>query len=189
MGHENAPGTVFCGSCGLKLGDPQVAAARVDISQARPDAPQTDEERLERERQHLEALRAAQVFENAPEEYVPAEEGGIIIHFVRDGLTAFGKVWYQGEELEIGPTHPRWAEAVRWIMLTKFEQIDRYGEQKFDRGPWPGRRSYADGIGAFERLRTMDKKGEFAGPTPEELARADEASRRRGRGVPAPSFR
>jgi hypothetical protein len=194
LGHENPAGTTFCGSCGLKVADQQVAAARVDLSQARPEQPQTDEDRAARDRQHLEAQRAAQAFENVPEEYVPSEEGGILIHFVADGLTAFGKVWYRGQELEIGPSHPRWAEAVRWITLTRYEQVDRYGEQKFEQGPWPGRRSYTEGLGAFERLaarRGSDGKlsGHFAGPSPEQLAQADEAERRRGRAVPAPSFR
>jgi hypothetical protein len=77
--------------------------------------------------------------------------------------------------------------------MDKYEQIARWGEQKFDFGPWPGRRSYADEAGAHERLfarRDGDGKpvGYFAGPDEAQLRAADEAERRRGRAAPAPVF-
>ncbi len=192
LGHRNAEGTRFCGSCGLKM-DAMVLTSNVDLNAARPRPPENDQERLERDRQHLEAMRAAAQFEHVPETYVPTQGDGILIHFVTDGLTAFGRVWYKGQELEVGPSHPRWEEALRWITLSKWEQIERYGRQYFDQGPWPGRRSYRESVGAYEKLaggRSTDGKltGFFAGPTPEQLAAADEAERRRGRAVPVPTF-
>lgn len=189
LGHPNAPGSRFCGACGLPVG--AEIPVRGEPARPKPSSQLTPAERAERERQHAEAVAAASRFENAPQRFVPAEGEAILIHFVADGLTAFGQVWYRGQELAIGPDHPRWAEALGWITLGRFEQIERWGEQKFDFGPWPGRRSYADALGSFEQLRGTDSQGNrvtFSGPTEEQLRAADEAERRRGRAVPAPAL-
>jgi len=156
----------------------------------RPAAELTPAERADRDRQHAEALAAAAAFEQAQPEYVPPAGEAVLIHFVTDGLTAFGQVWYRGQELAIGPDHPRWTEALGWITLSRWQQIERWGEQKFDFGPWPGRR-HVDAAGSFERLFTTDAQGNkvaVAGPTEAQLAAADDAERRRGRAVPAPAF-
>ena len=193
LGHPNPHGTRFCGSCGLPM-DAELPVPGSAPMRPRPAAELSPAERAERERQHAEAIAAARQFEGAPAQYVPAEGEAVLIHFVADGLTAFGQVWYRGQELAIGPSHPRWGEAVGWITLTRFQQVDRWGEQKFDFGPWPGRRSYTEALGSFEQLaskRDSDGKltGIFAGPTEEELRRADQAEAARGRAVPAPAFR
>lgn len=157
----------------------------------RPAAELAPAERAERERQHAEAIAAAARFESQPPQFVPAEGEAVLIHFVADGLTAFGQVWYRGQELAIGPDHPRWAEALGWITLDRWGQIERWGEQKFDFGPWPGRRSYTEALGSFEQLRGTDAAGNkvtFAGPSEQQLRDADEAERRRGRAVPAPAL-
>jgi hypothetical protein len=159
----------------------------------RPAAELTPAERAERERAHAAAMVAAVQFEQAPVQFVPAEGEAVLIHFVADGLTAFGQVWYRGQELQIGPDHPRWAEARGWITLSRFEQIERWGMQKFDFGPWPGRRSYTDALGGFEQLAVgRNSEGKLAGlvtgATEEQLRQADAAEQRRGRAVPAPAF-
>jgi hypothetical protein len=167
---------------------------KVSLEDARPRPAEllTAEERAERDRQHAEALAAAVRIEQAPdvfEPYKPESGQTVIIHFIEDGFTFAGKVWYRGEEIEIGPDHPRWPEVRGWILLDKWKQFDRYGKQYFDRGPWPGRRSFAGPDVQWEKLSTLDKKGQFAGPTEEELRRAEEERLRRGRAVPAPLFR
>jgi hypothetical protein len=190
FGHLNPPGSRFCSTCGLPVGT--AVPVRGDPGmRPKPASQLTPAERAERDRQHAEAVAAASRFENAPQQYVPAEGEAVLIHFVADGLTAFGQVWYRGQELAIGPDHPRWAEALGWITLGRFEQIERWGEQKFDFGPWPGRPSYADALGSFEQLHGTDAAGNrvtFAGPTEQQLRDADEAERRRGRAVPAPAM-
>jgi hypothetical protein len=155
----------------------------------RPASELTAEELAERERQHQAAMAAATQFEREQPEFIPVAGAAVLIHFIADGLTAFGQVWYRGQELEIGPEHPRWAEARQWITLSRFEQIDRYGEHKFDQGPWPGR-PYADAVGSFEHLMTGPKDNPVPVPVPgqEELARAQDAERRRGRAVPMLNF-
>lgn len=190
LGHPNPAGTRFCGQCGLEI-SAQATAAAVTAGDRRPKpaAELTPEERAERERQHAAALAAARRFEQAEPQFVPTEGEAVLIHFVADGFTAFGQVWFLGQELEIGPDHPRWAEARRWITMSRFEQIERYGAHKFDPGPWPGR-PYADAAGSFERLMTgpKDKPVPVAVPGQAELEQAQEAERRRGRAVPILNF-
>ena len=187
LGHVNVFGARFCAACGLAM-DAPAPAGQVSLADARPKPASalTAEERAERDRQHAAALRAARELDAAPVSYVPPEGETVLIHFVEDGFTFAGQVWYRGQEIEIGPAHPRWPEVLGWITLDKYQQIDRYGKQFFDRGPWPGRRSYLDGADSFQRLKTEDKKDTFAGPGEDALRQADEVERRRGRAVPGP---
>jgi hypothetical protein len=189
LGHPNAPGMRFCGACGLPVG--ASIPVRGEPQRPKPAAELTPAEKADREREHAAAVAAAAQFESAPQQYVPAEGEAVLIHFVADGLTAFGQVWYRGQELSIGPDHPRWTEALGWITLNRWQQADRWGEQKFDFGPWPGRSSYAEAYGSFEQLFGRDAQGNkvaITGPTVQQLRDADEAERRRGRAVPAPAF-
>ena len=189
LGHEQPAGVRFCNQCGMDMSAPPPSQATLEDARPVPTGQLSEQERLERDRQHTEALGLAARFERAPEQYqpyTPQEGESVIIHFIEDGLTAFGKVWYRGEEIEIGPDHPRWPEAKGWVLLSKWEQMDRYGKQYFDQGPWPGQRGFAGA--PFEQLATMDKKAKFAGPSPEELRQAEEARLRRGRAIPARVF-
>lgn len=188
FGHPNPPGSRFCADCGLSM-NAQLAPGAETV-RPKPAAELTDEERAEREQQHMAAITAAAAFEKAPEVILPAEGEAVLIHFTEDGLTAFGKVWYRGQELAIGPDHPRWPEAVGWIMLDKAGQFARWGRQYFDHGPWPFQRSYVDPAAHYEDMRPVGGQGKMSGgPSEEELRRADEAEQRRNRGVPAPVLR
>jgi hypothetical protein len=189
LGHDNQPGARFCAGCGLPMDAEAPQPGVVTAARPKPDAELSDAERAERERQHAAAVAAAARFERAEPTYVPTEGEAVLIHFVADGFTAFGQVWFRGQEMEIGPDHPRWAEARRWITLSRFEQVERYGEQKFDFGPWPGR-PYADAAGSFERLMTGPRDAPVPVPVPSaaDLAQAQEAERRRNRAVPMLNF-
>jgi hypothetical protein len=189
FGHPAPAGYRFCPDCGIPMGAALPTSG--EPMRPRPAAELTPAERAERDRQHAAAVAAAAQFEQAQPAYVPTEGAAVLIHFIADGLTAFGQVWYRGQELEIGPDHPRWEEARGWIMLDRWAQIERWREQKFDFGPWPGRRSYAEAAGSFEQLTVTDPQGNkalFAGPSEEQLRQADDAERRRGRAVPAAVF-
>lgn len=186
LGHDQPSGVRFCGQCGMDMSAPPPSQVTLEDARPVPTSMLSDAERAERDRQHTEALGMAARFEQAPDTfqpYTPKPGESVVIHFVADGLTVFGKVWYRGEELEIGPDHPRWDEARSWILMDKWAQMDRYGEQKFDQGPWPGQRGF--GGAAFEQLATMDKKGKFAGPSEDQLRQAEQERARRGRAVPA----
>lgn len=159
----------------------------------KPYSQLSDAERAERDQQHAQALAVAQQFESQQLQYQPSRGESILIHFVDDGFTFAGQVWYRGQEVEIGPDHPRWNEVLSWITLDKYQQIERWGKQYFDHGPWPGRKSYADGATSFETLYAGrdaqgNLTGSYRGPGEQALAQADEAERRRQRAVPLPAF-
>lgn len=67
----------------------------------------------------------------------------VIIHFLTDGFTAGGELWYQGQEFRVrlgSPEHE--AQKDRngncWFEMTELDQLERYGVVHFKPGPWPG---------------------------------------------------
>jgi hypothetical protein len=189
LGHPNDVTARFCATCGLSMNAQLPPPGPGDQARPKPTAELSAEERAERERQHAEAIAAAAAFETAPEQIVPSTGEAVLIHFTEDGLTAFGRVWYRGQELAIGPDHPRWPEAVGWVTLTKAQQYERWGKQYFDTGPWPFQHSYVDPAAQYEGLKAIGGDGKLAGPSEDELRRADAAEAARNRGVPAPAGR
>jgi hypothetical protein len=145
LGHDNAQGTRFCGECGLPVGEVTLTP-RVDLEAVReavqPGSSLDPAERARRDREHVEAIsanaRAEQSVVDIAQQADPSSQK-IRIHFVEDGFTWAGRVWNRGDELELGPQHPRWEDALRWIRLSKQEQFERYGRVFFDFGPFPGR--------------------------------------------------
>lgn len=121
---------------------------------------------------------------------VPGDDGNIVIHFLEDGFSALGNVWYRGQELEFVPggkahkdTFNRFG--VSWLDLRndEFAQVDRWGKVMFRSGPWPGKR-YMDAVKAsFERLKS-DDGSPIKPPTEEELLKAEKAEARRRRSAP-----
>jgi len=192
LGHQNVTGARFCASCGLDMTAQAPDAVRAEGVRPRPAAQLSPEELAERDKAHAAAVAETARFEAQPQAWQPTEGRAVLIHFIDDGLTAFGQVWYRGQELEIGPDHPRWEEARGWILLNRAQQAERWGRQFFEHGPWPGRRSYTEEQGGFQQLSGTDHAGNpvtIAGPGEEALRQADAAEARRARGVPAPAFR
>lgn len=188
-GHEVPADARFCPSCGVPV---EAGAVVTDAGYAPRDPSTMSEEELrEREVAHQRAIATGR--ESPVLSYTPgsAPQGvqSVLIHFVKDGFTAFGNVWMRGQEIELWPGHPRWREAQEWIHLDTAAQYRRYGEEKFRWGPWPGERTYTAGLNSFQMMRGISDDGPPVGPpTPEELQRGDEAERRRGRRVPMPTF-
>lgn len=142
LGHANAPGARYCADCGLPVGSLDLAP-RVDLEAVREavQRPVTPEEQARRDREHAMVLAAnleaeRQVLDVTQQD--DESERKVLIHFITSGFTWGGRVWQRGEMLEIGPDHPRWDDAVRWIRMSKAEQYARYGRVHFDFGPWPG---------------------------------------------------
>lgn len=77
----------------------------------------------------------------AQETTTEAEPQTRLIHFTADGFTAFGMVWYRGQELEITPDLYEKTldkDGNSWLdSLDKLTQMRRFGEVKFEDGPWP----------------------------------------------------
>jgi hypothetical protein len=121
-------------------------APRVDLNAVResllPAGALDAEAKARRDQQHMEALAAnARIEQEIPDFTQQADPSlqQVHIHFVSDGFTWAGQVWYAGQEIRIGPEHPRWLSALAWIRLSKMEQYQRYGKVFFDFGPFPGR--------------------------------------------------
>lgn len=75
----------------------------------------------------------------------PQAEGSVTIHFVDDGFTVLGKVWYRGEELTIVPGTKQWDQSPEYkgkifAVLDEFEQEEIWGRRFFRLGPWRGKR-------------------------------------------------
>lgn len=95
----------------------------------------------------------------------PNVQGSIQIHFRSDGHTALGKVWYVGEELILTPGTREWELALLndgtdrvFAQLDEFEQMERWGEERFRQGPWRGRGLNLDdpNLDAEERARLAE---------------------------------
>lgn len=175
-GHEITSADKFCASCGTPLqGEAAIAA-------------DSEEELRHKEAAHRRAMELGK--ENPVVAYAPgkapAKAQSVIVHFLVDGISAFGQVWMRGQEIEVWPGHPRWPEAEEWINLDVAGQYTRYGRQVFGNGPWPFNRSYTAGVGKFQHLQAVSGEGAVAQPTEEELARADKLEAARGRRVPMP---
>lgn len=93
------------------------------------------------------------------------EEDVVVIHFLRDGLTAFGKVWYQGEELTI-QRGTGWWDATKnrdgdsWVETTEEQQVEKWGEPRFRLGHWAGRGFDLDDDALDEADRELLRKVE-----------------------------
>lgn len=83
--------------------------------------------------------------EKGEDVYEENVEGGVLIHFLEDGLVANGRVFYRGQEVTFGPeayadTLDRLGES--WINTSESAQVARWGKIMFRKGPWPGQRKY-----------------------------------------------
>ncbi len=166
-------------------------AAQATSHRPKPEELLTDAERAERDKLHQAAVARGR--RDVVPVYDPPPEGAetFLIHFVEDGFTGFGVVWYRGQELEVTVGSLRWDEGwnqgTRWLQWQDAEQMNKCGKVYFRRGPWPGRKSYADGAGGYERLKEIGGDGQVAGPSVEALMKADVMEARRRRGVPRPA--
>lgn len=186
---------------GSGFDDTEPAPVTVDVAPARvvantrpvPDSELTPDQRRIRDLEHQLALERGKK-DTEPELAAPPQpgDGNILIHFVEDGITALGVVWYRGQELEFEPGSPAYLDTCdrngrSWLALADDEsaQIDRWGKVKFRRGPWPGK-TLLDAAGVpYENLRSVAEGGPaVTGPSPEELERAAKVEQSRRRAAP-----
>jgi len=114
----------------------------------------------------------------------PGAAGNILIHFLEDGFTALGKVWYRGQELEFEPDSQAYRDTCdrtgrSWLELrgNDFAQVKRWGKVMFRPGPWPGEPLTAAAREAFDQPANK--------PTEDELAAAANIEAGRRRAAPA----
>lgn len=60
----------------------------------------------------------------------PTEEQ-VLVHFIDDGFTIGGRMFYRGEETLVPASTP-------WLALNSRQQIRQYGKRIFRTGPWDG---------------------------------------------------
>lgn len=112
-----------------------------------------------------------------------AEKPVHVIHFVSDGLSGLGKLWYQGEELAVEEGSANWLETiddgVSWITLNEDDQIEKWGERKFRTGVWSGKGYDA---AQFDGSVVDPETKQPVGLTPEELLQLESLRRKQSLG-------
>lgn len=118
------------------------------------------------------------------------DQGNIVIHFLEDGITALGKVWCRGQELEFAPgskayndTCDRYGRSWLDLRTREFDQVERWGKVMFRPGPWPGKSLLDVASQPFDVAKGL-KDGERVIPTEEELLAAQKAEAKRRRAAP-----
>jgi hypothetical protein len=146
-----------------------------------PEHQLTADQRRVRELENQLAVERGRKDPEPEMEFAPAGGSNIVIHFVGDGISALGKVWTRGQELEFAPDSPAFRDTCdrngrSWLSLVDdpVGQEARWREVKFRRGPWPGKPFAAAATEVFDGPK----------PTADELRRADEAEARRNRAAP-----
>lgn len=155
-----------------------------------PESELTPEQRRIRD---LEDQLAREMGKKDPDvEYeAPTDSGeNILIHFLEDGITANGTVWYRGQELEFvtgsqahRDTFDRQGKS--WLDLrdSEFAQVDKYGKIMFRSGPWPGK-PITDAAGLIKPLKSLNGDQAVSAPTAQELEAAAAAEAKRRRAAP-----
>jgi hypothetical protein len=125
----------------------------------RPAPALTPEEKMIRDLEdQLAKKKAANIttaFEEASGDYVH-------IHFIRDGFTACGEVWYRGQEIKFDKAGEAYANTLdrngdSWLDLADNTggQYARWGEEYFRSGPFIGRKGevFDDAIAQADKRR------------------------------------
>lgn len=193
-GHHNQAAAKFCMECGDQRPDLKAPVAGAGmavelLSRPQPEEVLTPQQRALREAQHAEALRLGQA-DPGVRYQPPRSSNTVLFHVLKSGWTWAGQVWMRGQEIELDIGSPRWQEAQRFLGMTDEQQYETYGRVCFRKGPWPGRKSFADiEPGSYQPLAALDGKGRVTGPSTQALEEADRREQARRRGVPAPVFR
>lgn len=98
----------------------------------------------------------------------------ILIHVLEDGLTANGRVWYRGQELEYVVGEQPYKDTLdihgrTWLELSSSDQIRRWGQIMFGIGPWPG--------GSYEHEKALEAE-RLRGRTPPTIQQLSSVAKR-----------
>lgn len=111
------------------------------------------------------ARKSAKSLETAPDEEIVATSGNqVVIHFLSDRCTALGRQWYRGQQIAFDLDGQAYKDTKdrnghSWLSDTEDDQITKFGEVRWRRGPWPGK-DYADSESAEK-----EKRRKMAAPT------------------------
>lgn len=181
---EPAPAALEASPVDTAADDPFLSQDPGELEVVPAPEPSEAEREIQRLRDELARLRGRR--DEEPEVVPIAQPGNgdnILIHFLEDGLSALGRVWYRGEELEFEVGSPAYKDTFNrrgqtWLDLRhdEFAQVERFGKIMFRSGPWPGK-TYLDG--KFEQLRLEKGEGSIPPPSEDELAAAEKARKKR----------
>jgi len=112
-----------------------------EVHRASPEEPVNHAELREQLRAEILAEQAA--IAEAAEAAKNDPNRSRTIHFLEDGFTALGRVYYRGEELTVEPGTEEWQKTLdgrglSWLDMSDVDQKIRYKRVMFARGPWPG---------------------------------------------------
>lgn len=122
----------------------------------------------------------------------PGSAANILIHFLEDGFTALGRVWYRGQELEFETGGQPYRDTFdrngsTWLSLVddEFGQVEKYGKVMFRRGPWPGKPlTEAASLAVARPLKAVGADTSLAAVSVAELEAAAALEAKRGRAAP-----
>lgn len=128
---------------------------------ARPTPAVTEDQLRIRELEHQLAIQETAKLEKAVDgEAVAVGDHKILIHFLEDGFTCSGRVWYKGQELEFDVPGLAYTDTlntlgVSWLDMAGDDaaQMAHYGKVWFRVGPWPGNDWDDSEAAAKERAR------------------------------------
>lgn len=143
----------------------EVAALRAQQAERSSNAsarvvPEEELSPLERENRRLRDELARSIGRKLDEKFEDVAEDGevLVLHILKDGFTRLGHVWYRGQEIVIGPKafeDTKNRNGVSWTSMTEDQQIEKWGEVYFRKGPWPGKREYEDPALADKSIRVQ----------------------------------
>jgi hypothetical protein len=86
----------------------------------------------------------------------------ILLHFLKDGPTGLGQIWHRGQQVEftVGSrayldTKDRLGRSWLDMLDNEGEQMARFGDVIFRKGPWPGKPLTAAKPEDFEQIRDV----------------------------------
>ncbi len=116
----------------------------LDVERPIPESELTPDQRKIRQLEDQLAKVETRKFDASKEELEDFDgEDTILIHVLKDGFTALDRVWYRGQEIEFekgGRAYEQTKDrnGLSWLTFDDTEQMQRWGDVSFRRGPWPG---------------------------------------------------
>lgn len=142
-----------------------------------------EQKEILRLKQQIALLSGQDVLPDVEELKQPGDASNILIHFLEDGFSALGRVFYRGEELEFEVGSRAYEDTFNkrgesWLDYRndEFGQVDRWGKIFFRNGPWPGK-TYRDGT--YEALKNEKGEGSVPPPSKQQIEAAERARKRR----------
>lgn len=155
---EDAEADAYIAQLKAELSKPSLEPTKAN-GRPVPESQLTEKQKQVRDLKDQLARKKAEELVQA-ENYEAADGETILIHFLEDGFTACGRVWYKGQELEFEVDGAAYEQTLdrdgnTWLSYADDEmaQIQAYGKLYFRKGPWPGIRLDEDQISTAERRR------------------------------------